>query len=33
MSVDEYLDYLEYLVCSFIHMIFLYIIKMFRYIV
>jgi hypothetical protein len=33
MSVDEYLDKLEFLVFHFIYMIFLYIVKIVRYIV
>ena len=33
MKIDDYLDYLEFLVCSFIHIIFLYIVKIGRYIV
>lgn len=33
MTVDEYLDKLEFLVFNFIYMIFLYIVKIIRYIV
>ena len=33
MKVDEYLDKLEFLVFNFIYMIFLYIVKIIRYIV
>ena len=33
MSIDEYLDYLEFLVYTFIYTIFLYIVKMIKSIV